>query len=353
VLSIRMDAEGAELLAKQLEVALAVEGVKASENCVQAAIASLLRIENWKTLQREASKQPITLTYGNDPSESVYEVLVHAVMTLADKVLPAVHPSQLANMLDTGEELPALPLYITHAQEDPSQLRIHFNGVNTDHNQGLLGEACTLTSRDPRNLGRMLASVLCREIYLADESIEAFAYAAIEHNPATGEDELFEDDADDEREISPHCRATNEFAPYATNLRLPVPDKDFPAMRMGESGEFTVFAPYADHELMFCVIEDEELTSLPAGTILPIRWSTSLLDVISGVQGRPPIEAGQEVIVLYGIIQWPEDHFMRGFPETATVKSFASGRNGARLAKIKVKGQRKLQTVALDCLITG
>ena len=228
-----MDAEGAELLAKQLEVALAVEGVKASENCVQAAIASLLRIENWKTLQREASKQPITLTYGNDPSESVYEVLVHAVMTLADKVLPAVHPSQLANMLDTGEELPALPLYITHAQEDPSQLRIHFNGVNTDHNQGLLGEACTLTSRDPRNLGRMLASVLCREIYLADESIEAFAYAAIEHNPATGEDELFEDDADDEREISPHCRATNEIAPYATNLRLPVPDKDFPAMRMG------------------------------------------------------------------------------------------------------------------------
>ena len=353
MLSIRMDTEGSKLLAKQLEVALAVEGVKASEHAVQATIASLLRMENWETLQREASERPISLTYGNDPSESVYQVLVNTVMTLADKVLPPVHPSQLADMLDTGEELPALPLFVTHAQEDPSQIRIHFNGVNTDHNQGLLGEVCTLTSSDPRNLGRMLASVLCREIYLADQSIEAFAYAVIEHDPATGEDELFEDDTDDEREICPHCRATNEFASYAQQHRLPVPDENFPAKRMGELGEFTVFAPYADRELMFCVIEDDELTSLPTGTILPMRWSTRLLDVISGVQGLPPIEAGQEVMVLYGIIQWPEDHFMSGFPETGTVKSFASGRNGARLAKIKVKGQRKLQTVAVDCLITG
>ncbi len=52
MLSLHMDADGAEQLAKQLEVALAVEGVNAPEHAVRGAIASLLQLDSWANLQR-------------------------------------------------------------------------------------------------------------------------------------------------------------------------------------------------------------------------------------------------------------------------------------------------------------
>ncbi len=351
MLSMRMDAAGANQLAKQLEVALAVEGVKASEHAVRGAIASMLQMDTWANLQRATKQQAIGLKYGNDPTDLIQQTMRNTVMTLADTVMDSVHPSQVFAKLDAGAEHTAQPLLITCEQEDPPLLRVHFNGIATSHNDGMFGETCSLSSSDPAKLGHMLASVLCQEIYYAEDSVKGLVEATIEHDPETGEDELIEDLGDDDWETCPHCRATSKFTPYARMNQLRAPDEQFPAMEMGEAGEFTVFAPYVDQELMFCMVEDDVLTWLPEGTILPMRWSTDLLDIISGMQGLPPIEVGDQVMILFGMIQWPDDHFMNGIPETGTVKSLAIDGSGSLCAKIKVEGQRKLLTFQVDCLI--
>lgn len=353
MLSMHMDAAGADQLAKQLEIALAVEGVNAPECAVRAAIASLLQIDSWATLQRKAEHQTIKLTYGNDPNDFIYRTLQTAVMTLAT-VMDPIHPSQLdVNLknLKSGVEYPDQPLLITHTNEDPPLMRIHFNGVASGHNQGMYGEPSALSSRDPAKLGYMLASVLCREIYLADAP--DFVDATIEHDPETGEDEVIDDQGenDSDWEACPHCRATRKFALYAQIHQLPAPDEQFPAMEIGEAGELTVFAPYDDKELMFCMVEDEESTWLPEGTILPMRWDTALFDVILNMERMPPIEVGQQVLNLFGMIQWPNGHFMNGISETGVVRLIQLDGNGETIAKIKVKGQRRLLTFPVSCLV--
>ena len=356
MLSIRMDADGAKQLAKQLEIALAVEGVKASEQAVRNALASLMRMNSWTSLQRKAKEQLLNLSYGIDPTDLLHKTMLHTVMELADAAMAPVHPNQLSDLGGSEATLSDQPLLVQCSCDDPPRMKIHFNGVAADHNLGMFGETSTLISSDPVALGHMLASVLCKEIYLGDCSmaIADLVDVEIEHNPETGEDEITDtesEDDDQQQQPCPHCRATARFIHYARFKDLPAPDEQFPAMEMGEMGEFTVFSPYVDQELMFCMVEDEALTWLPTGTILPVRWSTDLLDIISGMQGLPPIEVGQEVMILFGMIEWPTDHFMNGIPERGVVKSLSIETSGARRAKIKVEGQRKLLAFPVDCLI--
>lgn len=352
MLSMHMDDAGANQLAKQLEVALAVEGVKAPEHAVRGAIASLLQLDNWANLQNQAKKQLLKLVYGVDPHDLLQKVMTTAVMQIAATVMEPVHPAQMSGVSPTdSEDTEAQPLLITIARNDPPKIRIHFNGSEISHNYGLFGDTSTLSSSDPDKLGQMLASILVQEIYHASGPIEDLVETGIDHDPETGEDQLSEAQGNSDWETCPHCRATTKFANYARINQLPVPDEQFPAMEMGEAGEFVVFAPYEDQELMFCMIEDDVLTWLPEGTILPMMWSTDLLDIISGMQGLPSIGIGDQVMILSGMILWPDDHFMSGTPATGTVRSFVSDEGDAQRAKIKVEGQRKLLTIPVDCLI--